>query len=396
MKALARALLVAGALAVVLLPSVAPTQTMPPPPPPSAAAPVMTAQQLDQLLAPVALYPDPLLAQILMAATYPLEVVAADRWQSDPANAQLAGDALAAAAAQQGWDPSVQSLVPFPQLLRMMDSRLDWLQQLGDAFIAQQPDVMAAVQRLRAEALAAGTLAANQYQSVSTANEAIVIEPANPAMVYVPYYDCAAVYGVWPYPGYPPICFPPPPGYGVPILGLAFGVGFAIVPTLWGWDHWDWEHYRLQVDRDRFNRLDQGRPPIAGDTWQHDASRRGAVPSRVPAVRERTQTALPGSVETRRAYRGFSEGAGAPARPAAAAPAARPAEVQRPAFTAAPAARAPAARPGEVQRPAVSAAPAARPVEVQRPAFSAAPTARAPAARPVEVQRPAFTAAPTA
>ena len=325
----------------------------------------MTAQQLDQLLAPVALYPDPLLAQILMAATYPLQVVAADRWRSDPANAALAGDALAAAAAQQGWDPSVQSLIPFPQILRMMDSRLDWLQQLGDAFIAQQPDVMAAVQRLRAEALAAGTLAANQYQSVSTANEAIVIEPANPAMVYVPYYDCAAVYGIWPYPGYPPICFPPPPGYEAPILGLAFGIGFAIVPTLWGWDHWDWEHHRLQVDRDRFNRLAGGRPPIATDTWQHDASERGAVPSRVPAIRARTQAALPGSVETRRAYRGFPEAESPAARPAPAATGARPSEAQRPAFTAAPTARAPVA-------------PAPRPVEAQRPAFTAAPPARAP------------------
>ena len=223
-----------------------------------------------------------------------------------------------------------------------------------------------------------------------------------------PYYDCAAVYGVWPYPGYPPICFPPPPGYGVPVLGLAFGIGFAIVPTLWGWDHWDWEHHRLQIDRDRFNRLDQGHPPIAGDTWQHDASRRGAVPSRDPAARARAQAALPGSVDARRAYRGFPEGAGAPGSPGCAfgrdpapgfycrtdgagagSPGSAPGEVQRPAFPAAPTARAPAApapRPGRGPAPGCSAAPAARPVTVQRPGFyrrsgGAGAGARIPAGR---------------
>ena len=121
-------------------------------------APTYAAPQLDQLLAPIALYPDPLLAQILMAATYPLEVVEAARWVQDPNNARLRGDQLDAALQPQDWDPSVKSLVPFPQILQMMNSKLDWTQALGNAFLAQQADVMDSVQRLRAQAQAAGTL----------------------------------------------------------------------------------------------------------------------------------------------------------------------------------------------------------------------------------------------
>ena len=116
--------------------------------PPAQAAPLYTAAQLDQLLAPVALYPDQLLGQILMASTYPLEVVEAARWVEDPNNARLKGDQLAAALQDKDWDPSVKSLVPFPQILRMMDDRLDWMQNLGDAFLAQQNEVMDSVQRL--------------------------------------------------------------------------------------------------------------------------------------------------------------------------------------------------------------------------------------------------------
>ena len=139
-----------------------------PQPAPAPGASALTAEQLDQLVAPIALYPDPLIAQILMAATYPLEVVEADRWLRIPANAALKGDALTAALQQQPWDPSVKSLVPFPQLLRMMDSNLHWTEQLGDAFLAQQADVMDAVQRLRQRAQAAGSLASTPQQTVST------------------------------------------------------------------------------------------------------------------------------------------------------------------------------------------------------------------------------------
>src|SRR5271163_5025022 len=138
---------------VVHLPA-ASAQVAAPPAVPPAAAPVYQPQQLDQLLAPIALYPDPLLAQIMMAATYPLEVVEAGRWVRDPNNSRLRGDALDAALQQQTWDPSVKSLVPFPQILVMMDDHLDWTQALGNAFLADQAAVMDSVQRLRAQARA--------------------------------------------------------------------------------------------------------------------------------------------------------------------------------------------------------------------------------------------------
>jgi hypothetical protein len=132
------------------------------------AAVLYTAAELDQLLAPVALYPDQLLGQILMASTYPLEVVEAARWVEDPNNARLKGDQLAAALQGKDWDPSVKSLAPFPQILRMMDDRLDWMQKLGDAFLAQQNEVMDSVQRLRRQAEEAGTLQSSPQQTVTT------------------------------------------------------------------------------------------------------------------------------------------------------------------------------------------------------------------------------------
>jgi hypothetical protein len=185
------------------------------------------AEQLDQLLAPIALYPDALLAQILMAATYPLEIVKADRWLQDPSHANLRGDQLAGALEAETWDPSVKSLVPFPQILRMMDQQLDWTEKLGNAVVAQQPDVMDAIQRLRYQAAAAGTLWSNAQERVTTERQGIVIEPANPEFVYPPVYNPAGVYGPWPYPDYPPFDLSPletdfgPAGP----FGIGFGVG---------------------------------------------------------------------------------------------------------------------------------------------------------------------------
>src|SRR5262249_33294627 len=136
-------------------------------------------------------------------ATYPLEVVQATRWVAVPYNATLRGDQLADALASMDWDPSVKSLVPFPQLLQMMNNNIDWMQQLGDAFLAQQADVMDSVQRLRQEALNNGTLRSTQQQLVSTDGPYIVIVPAQPEVVYLPVYDPRIVYGPWPYPAYP-------------------------------------------------------------------------------------------------------------------------------------------------------------------------------------------------
>ena len=171
------------------------------------APPVFKPEELEQILAPVALYPDALLAQVLMASTYPLEVVQADRWAQQ--NQGLAPEALTAALEQQAWDPSVKSLVNFPQVLTMMGEKLDWTQKLGDAFLAQQQDVMNTVQSLRKKAADAGNLETTAEQKVIVEQETIVIEAASPQVVYVPTYNPTVVYGAWPYPAYPPYYYYP-------------------------------------------------------------------------------------------------------------------------------------------------------------------------------------------
>jgi hypothetical protein len=177
--------------------------------------PVLSAAQLDQLVAPIALYPDPLLAQVLMASTYPLEVVQAHRFAK--ANKGLKGDKLTKALDKQDWDSSVKQLVSTPTVLAMMSDQLDWTEKLGDAVLAQQADLMNAIQRLRGQAQANGKLETTKQQKVTVSQEAneqvIEIEPASPDIVYVPYYDPAVVYGEWQYPDFPPYYYPPPAGY---------------------------------------------------------------------------------------------------------------------------------------------------------------------------------------
>ena len=206
---------------------------------PAAAAPssdsaqqTFSAEQLDQLVAPIALYPDTLLAEVLMASTYPVEVVEASRWAD--ANKNLKAEQLKAAADKQSWDESVKSLTATSEVLHAMSSKLSWMQKLGDAVLAQQPDVMHAVQRLRTKAQAQNKLQSTEQQKVSVVTEnakkVIVIEPTEPNTIYVPYYDPAVVYGTWPYPAYPPYYFPAP-GYipGTALAGgLAFGAGIAL------------------------------------------------------------------------------------------------------------------------------------------------------------------------
>ena len=205
-------------------------QALPAPPPEAQAAvtalPVFKMEEIDQLMAPIALYPDDLLVQILTAATYPLEIVMAARWVADPKNAALKGDALTQALQAQSWDPSVKSLVPFPVVLKMMSDKLDWTQKLGDAFLAQEQDCFASIQRLRQRAQSAGKLTSTKQQTVTTQGQAIVIAPADPDFVYVPAYDPGVAYGAWPYPNYPPYYYPPPVGYGL-ATGLAAGLAFG-------------------------------------------------------------------------------------------------------------------------------------------------------------------------
>ncbi len=232
------------------------------------APPVYSAMQLEQMLAPIALYPDLLLGPVLTASTYPLEIVQADRWLQNDANASLQGMQLADALQEQSWDPSVKALVPFPQVLNLLDNDLDWTEQLGNAFLAQQADVMDAIQRLRARAAAAGTLKSSEQEAVSAGPEGIEIAPAEPDVVYVPVYDPLSAYGGWPSAQYPPDDFI--------VTGYPFGsfIGITVVSPLWGWEQWDWRHHRLNV----ISRPGPIRPPLHPGPWQHDPEHRGGVP----------------------------------------------------------------------------------------------------------------------
>ena len=222
-----------------------------------------------------------------MAATYPLEVVQATRWLQDPNHAALTGPALAAALDLRPWDPSVKALVPFPQILRMMEGSLEWTEAVGDAFLSDQAAVMDAIQRLRQRAQSAGTLVTTAQQMVVTADQAIGIIAADPQVVYVPMYDPGVVYGTWvyapsPFYGYPPLVVAPFGGMG----GLSFGVGIVVVPSYWGWHHWDWHHHRLHVHDDWSGRFGGHRPPPGG-FWQHDPVHRHGIPYRDPGTRAR-------------------------------------------------------------------------------------------------------------
>jgi uncharacterized protein DUF3300/endosialidase-like protein len=202
---------------------------------------LLKPEEIDQLVAPIALYPDPLLAQVLMASAYPLDIVQAERWLQSHKN--LKGDQLKAALAKEDWDDSVKSLAATPDVLAMMSEKLDWTEKLGDAVVDQQPDVMDAIQRLRAKAQANDKLRSTKQQDVTVnqvqGKQIIAIEPADPDTIYVPYYDPAVVYGAWPYPDYPPYYWPPPPyiGYGLLGTGLAFGAGYAI-GRWWSGGYW--------------------------------------------------------------------------------------------------------------------------------------------------------------
>ncbi len=258
--------------------------------PPAQAAPIFDQAQLDQLLAPIALYPDQLLGQIVMAATYPAEVQQAAGWLQDPNNAALQGDALAATLEQIDWDPSIKSLVPFPSVIQMMAGQMQWTQNLGDAFLAQQGDVMESVQRLRHEAYNNGRLQSTPQQIVAFNGPDIVIEPANPNVVYVPYYDPNVVYGAWAYPDEPPYYFAPPPSYvyGPVVAGIGFGVGYGVFGPFWGWDSFDWRRHRVHVDADRVREIDRfHHDRVVGDTWQHDPDHRRGVTYRDPVSQQR-------------------------------------------------------------------------------------------------------------
>jgi len=267
-------------------------------------------EELDQMLAPIALYPDSLLAQILMASTYPLEVVQAERWVK--ANRNLTGNQLNDALDRNEWDPSVKALVRFSEVLTMMSERLEWTQKLGDAFLDQQDEVIDTVQRLRAEAQAAGNLRDTEEQSVIVEDGDIEIEPTQPEVVYVPVYDPTVIYGPWWHPAFPPFFFLPSPRVVIGFHGaMGFGRGIA-VGKAWGyaWGHWNWRHHSVDVNIDRHININRniniGRTSVQTTQWQHDVTHRKGVTYRNEVVRERYGQTARGA-EARRDFRGFPQ-----------------------------------------------------------------------------------------
>jgi hypothetical protein len=284
-----------------------------------------TEGELSQMLAPIALYPDSLLSQILMASTYPLEVVMATRWVSE--HKELKKDALALALEEQPWDPSVKSLVNFPQVLEMMNEKLEWTQRLGDAFLAQQEDVMNTVQRLRERAEEEGNLKTTREQKVIVERETqtIIIEPAAPTVIYVPVYDPFVVYGRWWYPAFPPFYYVPPypPGFLVAGPRFFFWAGFPVgVPWGYAWGVCNWHRHVVFVDVHRHHHINRhirydrymrhyGREWTAHSgniRWQHNPGHRRGVVYRDETVARRYNRGTPAeAARYREQFRGRTE-----------------------------------------------------------------------------------------
>jgi hypothetical protein len=285
------------------------TQEASPPPSPAAtpaAAPAKTfsQQDLDQILAPIALYPDALLAQIFMASTYPLEVVEAARWVK--ANPKVKDKALEDAMQKQTWDPAVKSLTAVPQVLEQMNEKLDWTQKLGDAFLAQQKDVMATVQTLRAKAQAAGNLKTTEQQVVKTEPQGsqtiYIIESPTPDVIYVPTYNPTVVYGVWWYP-YPPY-YMYPPHYAYP-PGVAFTAGVFVGAAIWGGCHWH-SGGSVYVNVNHYNSFNH--TTINNGNWNHNVDHRKGVPYKDKAVAQQyNRGSNPQAAQAREDFRGRAE-----------------------------------------------------------------------------------------
>jgi Protein of unknown function (DUF3300) len=281
-------------------------------------------EELDQMLAPVALYPDDLLTQLLMASTYPLEIVQAARWTKQ--NKNLKGDALTEALENQDWDPSVKSLVNFPEVLDRMNENLQWTVKLGDAFLAQQKQVMDTIQMLRKKAQEAGNLKDNPQQKVVVEQETIVIQAAQPDVIYVPSYDPAVVYGGWWWPAFPPpLPFFPFFPYVTPYAygAMAFGAGIAM-GAAWGyaWGHANWHggdvninasrntNINNNINRDKYKNdmRNKGLGEGGQGNWKHDASHRKGASYRDQGTAQKfNRGANSDAVRSREAFRGHAE-----------------------------------------------------------------------------------------
>jgi hypothetical protein len=246
-------------------------------------AAALPAEQLDSLVAPIALYPDPLLAQTLAASTYPLELIQLQQFLAK--NPKLKDKALADAVAKQPWDPAVQSMAAFPDVVKRLADDVQWATDLGNAFLAQQSDVMDAVQRMRKKAQDKGSLSSNEQQKVETkvveTKTVIIVEPANPEVIYVPTYSPTVVYPPPVYP-YPPIYYPPyPPGAAF----VTFTAGVMIGAAIWGgaWGHCGWGHNDVNINvNNNFNNINRNTNISGnrggGNNWQHNSQHRGGAP----------------------------------------------------------------------------------------------------------------------
>jgi len=295
-----RFLRTAAACVVACLLAVAPARAAEPPP--------FTAAELDQMLASVALFPDALLSQVLMASTYPSDVAQAVEWAY--AHRRLEGDAAVQAVQDEPWDPSVQSLVAIPQVLAMFGENPQWVRDLGDAFLDQPGEVMDSVQFLRAKAKEAGNLASDEHQIIAyepappppqiivvTAppppTQIITIVPANPRVVFVPISNPLWAFGPWWHPRFPPFFFPPPPRWGwgwnsVIHSGFWWGVGIGVSNALWGGV--DWRRRDVNINVNRWNNINVNHRIDSRDrdvSWRHDVRNRHGVPYRGAATRDR-------------------------------------------------------------------------------------------------------------
>ena len=250
-------------------------------------------EQLDSLVAPIALYPDPLLSQTLVASTYPLEVVQLQQWLAK--NKDLKDKALADAVQKQDWDASIQALAPMPDVVKQLAENIKWTTDLGNAFLAQQSEVMDAVQRMREKAKDKGNLKSTEQQKVETKvvenKQVIVIEQSNPEVIYVPSYNPTVVYGAPVYP-YPPIYYPPP-GYYAAGMAISFGVGMAMGAAWgggWGWGCGWGGNNNVYINNNnnfvrnsnnyanRRNTNVSNRTATGRSTWQHNPQHRGGAP----------------------------------------------------------------------------------------------------------------------
>ncbi len=289
------------------------------------------AEELAALLAPIALYPDPVVTQILMASTYPIEVVEASHWLEK--NSSLKGEALAKEAEKQSWDQSVKGLCALPDVIKMMDAKIDWTQKVGDAFLAQQKEVMDTIQSLRAQAQKAGNLKSDDHMKVtsqpapaangttatstaaaSSSPQVIVIESANPQVVYVPTYNPTTIYGSWAYPAYPPYYYPPMGYAGAGFFwGAAIGFSVAYWGGSWGHCYPDWHGGSINVGEINIDRGDRNRNQInpndrgrgsGNQKWEHNPEHRKGASYRDNSTASKYGGGDRATASTRDSYRG--------------------------------------------------------------------------------------------